>query len=37
MDIVDKLEGKNIKVIELPKWEYLRKVWENNFANHLSD
>jgi hypothetical protein len=37
MDI-DKLKSKNIKVIEIPKWgAYLRKEWENNFANHLSD
>ncbi len=38
MDIVDKLKNKNIKVIEIPKWgPYLRKKWEYNFANHLSD
>lgn len=38
MDIVDKLKRKNIKVIEIPKWgAYLRKEWENNFANHLND
>lgn len=38
MDIVDKLKNKNIKVIEIPKWGiYLRKEWENNFANHLNE
>src|SRR5690554_6449116 len=38
MDIVDKLKNKNIKVIEIPKWgTYLRKEWENNFANHLNE
>ncbi|MCU9614515.1 DUF4275 family protein [Caldibacillus lycopersici] len=38
MDLVEKLKRKNIKVIEIPKWgTYLRKEWENNFANHLTD
>ncbi|WP_316569602.1 DUF4275 family protein [Neobacillus sp. YIM B06451] len=38
MDIVDLLKNKTIKVRELPKWgAYLRKEWETQFANHLSD
>ncbi|MBT2680808.1 DUF4275 family protein [Bacillus sp. ISL-35] len=38
MDIVDKLKRKNIKVLDIPKWgTYLRKEWENNFANHLDE
>ena len=38
MDIVDKLKRKNIKVLDIPKWgTYLRKEWENNFANHLNE
>lgn len=38
MDIVDKLKRKNIKVMDIPKWgTYLRKEWENNFANHLNE
>ncbi|WP_342433514.1 DUF4275 family protein [Neobacillus sp. FSL H8-0543] len=38
MDIVDILESKKVKVIEIPKWgPYLRKQWENHFAHHLSD
>ncbi|KMT22226.1 DUF4275 family protein [Clostridium cylindrosporum] len=29
---------KNIKVIEIPKWGiYLRKQWEDSFADYLSD
>jgi len=31
------LRDKNIKVIEIPKWgSFLRKQWEENFANHLT-
>jgi hypothetical protein len=38
MDIVTVLRSKKVKVMEIPKWgTYLRKRWENNFANHLSD
>jgi hypothetical protein len=38
MDLVDKLKRKNIKVLDIPKWgTYLRKEWENNFANHLNE
>ncbi|WP_409276341.1 DUF4275 family protein [Neobacillus sp. SCS-31] len=38
MDIIDILKNKTIKVRELPKWgAYLRKEWETNFADHLSD
>ncbi len=37
MDLVDSLRSKNVKVIEIPKWGvYLRKQWEESFANHLS-
>ncbi len=37
-DIYDRLKAKKIKITEVPKWgTYLRKQWENNFANHLSD
>lgn len=38
MDIVDILKNKKVNVTEIPKWgAYLRKQWENNFANHISD
>lgn len=38
MDIVDLLKTKKIRVKEIPKWgAFLRKQWENNFANHLSN
>jgi hypothetical protein len=38
IDFVSSLRGKKAKVIEIPKWgTYLRKKWEDNFANHLSD
>ncbi|CAM5195011.1 hypothetical protein UACE39S_03136 [Ureibacillus acetophenoni] len=37
MNLIDKLKSKNIKVTEIPKWgPYLRKEWENQFAQHLS-
>jgi len=37
MNIVDILKSKKIKVLEIPKWgAFLRKQWEDNFANHLS-
>ena len=38
MDLVSLLRGKKVKVTEIPKWgTYLRKNWEDEFANHLSD
>ena len=38
MDLVSLLEKKKVKVTEIRKWgTYLRKQWEDNFANHLSD
>lgn len=37
MKIIDLLKSKKIKVTEIPKWgTYLRKQWEDNFANHIS-
>ncbi|MFC0472486.1 DUF4275 family protein [Halalkalibacter kiskunsagensis] len=37
-DLYDRLKTKKIKITEMPKWgSYLRKQWEENFANHLSD
>lgn len=37
-DLYDRLKTKKIKIIEMPKWgPYLRKQWENNFADHLND
>ena len=37
MDIVNRLKDKNVKVKEIPGWgSYLRKQWEDSFANHLS-
>lgn len=37
MSINEILKNKSIKVIEVPKWgTFLRKQWENVFANHLS-
>lgn len=37
IDLVSKLRMRKVKVIEIPKWgTYLRKQWEENFANHLS-
>ena len=38
MDLVLSLRSKKVKVTEIPKWgTYLRKKWEDSFANHLSD
>jgi hypothetical protein len=39
MDLLDKLvTTKRIKTKEIPNWgTYLRKQWENEFANHLSE
>ncbi|KGR76903.1 DUF4275 family protein [Ureibacillus sinduriensis] len=38
MELVDSLRSKKVKVIEIHKWGvYLRKQWEENFANHLSN
>jgi hypothetical protein len=37
MELLEILKHKKIRVIEIPKWgSYLRKQWENNFANHLT-
>lgn len=37
MDLVTTLKSKKAKVIEIHRWgTYLRKVWEDKFANHLS-
>ncbi|NHM30632.1 DUF4275 family protein [Neobacillus terrae] len=37
-DLYGGLKAKKIKITEIPKWgPYLRKQWENNFANHLSN
>lgn len=37
MELVNILRNKKIKVIEIPKWgAFLRKQWEDSFANHLS-
>lgn len=36
-DLVTILKSKKVKVIEIPGWgTYLRKQWENHFADHLS-
>ena len=38
MDLVSSLRSKKVKVTEIDKWgKHLRKRWEDNFANHLSD
>ena len=38
MDLVTLLRSKKIKVTEIDKWgTYLRKRWEDYFADHLSD
>lgn len=38
LDLVSLLRMKKVSVIEIPKWgTYLRKQWEDNFVNHLSD
>ncbi|WIV12740.1 DUF4275 family protein [Proteiniborus sp. MB09-C3] len=37
MDIVNILQSKKIDVTKIPKWgAFLRKQWEDNFANHLT-
>ncbi|NOU94588.1 DUF4275 family protein [Paenibacillus sp. LMG 31456] len=37
MGLLDILNNKKIRVIEIPKWgHYLRNQWEFNFANHLT-
>jgi hypothetical protein len=37
VDIVGLLKNKKVRVKEIPKWGvYLRKQWENNFANHIT-
>ena len=37
MHIIDVFKNKKVKVIEIPKWGFfLRKQWEDNFANNLS-
>lgn len=37
MELVNILRNRNIKVIEIPQWgAFLRKQWEDNFANHIS-
>ncbi len=38
MQVVEALKNKKVKVIEIPKWgTYLRKMWEENFADHMSN
>lgn len=38
MDLIESLKSKKVKIIEIPKWGmYLRKKWEDSFANHLDD
>ncbi|SHI46652.1 DUF4275 family protein [Lutispora thermophila] len=37
MELVNILRNKGVMVTEINKWgTYLRKQWEDNFANHLS-
>lgn len=37
MQILNILKSKKVRVIEIPKWgAFLRKQWEDIFANHLS-
>ena len=37
MKIVNILKNKKINVIEIPKWGiFLRKQWEDNFADHIN-
>jgi hypothetical protein len=37
VDIVTLLKNKQVRVKEAPKWGvYLRKQWENHFANHIT-
>lgn len=36
MELINILKSKKIKVIEITKWgTFLRKQWEDNFANHI--
>ena len=36
MEIIDILKSKKVEVTEIPKWgTFLRKQWEDNFANHI--
>ncbi|WP_428912480.1 DUF4275 family protein [Niallia sp. Krafla_26] len=36
VDLISLLANKKVKVTEIPKWgTYLRKKWEDHFANHL--
>ncbi|WP_102272384.1 DUF4275 family protein [Cytobacillus massiliigabonensis] len=38
MDLISLLKKKKVKITEIPKWgTYLRKQWEDNFANHLDN
>lgn len=38
MDLAESLRSKKVIVKEIPKWgAYLRKQWEDSFADHLSD
>lgn len=38
IDLAESITSKKVKVKEIPKWgAYLRKQWEESFANHLSD
>jgi argonaute-like protein implicated in RNA metabolism and viral defense len=38
IDLYDRLNARNMKVIEMPKWGvYLRKRWEETFVYHLSE
>jgi len=37
MEIIEILKSKKVKVTEIPKWgSFLRKLWEDNFSNHIS-
>ena len=37
MELYKILERKKIKTIEIPQWgPFLRKLWEDNFADHLN-
>lgn len=38
MEFLEVLRKKNMKVREFQSWGvYFRKLWEDHFANHLSD
>lgn len=38
VDLYSLLKNKKVRVIEIPRWgTYLKKIWENEFVNHLSD